>query len=313
LACTGGPGVVKGVQRRLCELGAETQSPLDDPDKILAAAYRVMDRALEEQGARILAFALNGELRAELEALVAGLRSEDPSPARLRLAELERETSLAIDLLEPPKVVILGRPNAGKSTLFNALLGHERAIVSEQEGTTRDTIDDIAIIAGRPFRLMDTAGLRISTDIIESAGMKMGLSARSEARLALYLVDSQRFLEAGPAAPLSELLGVDPGPWPALRLLSKSDKLSPGERERLAERGPGELDWLLISASTGEGLDSLGAELRRRLAPNAPDCVQRPALFTAEHLALLEQAQAQANSARAAQLLWDALLKRAAD
>src|SRR5205814_10206502 len=87
-------------------------------------------------------------------------------------------------------VAIIGKPNAGKSTLLNALLNEERAIVSEIPGTTRDTIEEVINIDGILFRLTDTAGIRQHTaDVIETAGMERSLTKMREADLVLYLFD----------------------------------------------------------------------------------------------------------------------------
>jgi tRNA modification GTPase len=89
-------------------------------------------------------------------------------------------------------VAIIGKPNAGKSTLLNALLNEERAIVSEIPGTTRDTIEEIINIDGILFRLIDTAGIRKhSHDVIELAGVKRSLEKMREADLVLYLFDAE--------------------------------------------------------------------------------------------------------------------------
>ncbi len=88
-------------------------------------------------------------------------------------------------------VAIIGKPNAGKSTLLNALLNEERAIVSELPGTTRDTIEEVINIGGILFRLIDTAGIRQHThDVIESAGVKRSLEKMKQADLVLYLFDT---------------------------------------------------------------------------------------------------------------------------
>ena len=88
-------------------------------------------------------------------------------------------------------VAIIGKPNAGKSTLLNALLNEERAIVSEIPGTTRDTIEEIINIDGILFRLIDTAGIRQhTTDIIEAAGVERSLTKMKEADLIIYLFDA---------------------------------------------------------------------------------------------------------------------------
>lgn len=86
-------------------------------------------------------------------------------------------------------VAIIGKPNAGKSTLLNALLNEERAIVSEIPGTTRDTIEDTIVIEGYTFRFIDTAGLRASTDTIESIGIERTYEKIKQANIILYLCD----------------------------------------------------------------------------------------------------------------------------
>jgi len=86
-------------------------------------------------------------------------------------------------------VAIIGKPNAGKSTLLNALLNEERAIVSEIPGTTRDTIEDVFVINGTAFRFIDTAGLRDTKDLIESIGIERTYTKISVAEVVLYLFD----------------------------------------------------------------------------------------------------------------------------
>ena len=87
-------------------------------------------------------------------------------------------------------VAIIGKPNAGKSTLLNTLLNEDRAIVSEIPGTTRDTIEEVINIDGILFRLIDTAGIREHTsDVIETAGVERSLEKMKQADLVLYLFD----------------------------------------------------------------------------------------------------------------------------
>jgi tRNA modification GTPase len=92
-------------------------------------------------------------------------------------------------LKEGIPVVIAGRPNTGKSTLLNALLNDERAIVSSIAGTTRDVIEDALVIHGRKFRFMDTAGLRVSEDTIEQIGVEKTYAHAAKSTLCLYLCD----------------------------------------------------------------------------------------------------------------------------
>ncbi len=92
-------------------------------------------------------------------------------------------------------VAIVGRPNVGKSTLLNALLGEERAIVSDIAGTTRDTIEDTLVISGITFRFIDTAGIRHSDDQIESLGIERSYRAVQQAEVILYMIDAARASE----------------------------------------------------------------------------------------------------------------------
>ena len=120
-------------------------------------------------------------------------------------------------------VVIAGKPNVGKSTLLNALLNEERAIVSEIPGTTRDTVEDEIIIGGINFRFIDTAGIRETVDIIEAKGVERTHQKIGQAKLIIYLVDPEQ--EIGEIETQIEYLrglGV-----PFLTVVNKSDLMTP--------------------------------------------------------------------------------------
>lgn len=108
-------------------------------------------------------------------------------------------------------VAIVGKTNAGKSTLLNALLGEERAIVSDQVGTTRDTVEDRLIIGGVLFRLIDTAGLRETQDTVEALGIERSRKAMTEAQIILHVVDAtnpEPALDASVCAPQATVIEV---------------------------------------------------------------------------------------------------------
>jgi tRNA modification GTPase len=126
-------------------------------------------------------------------------------------------------------VVIAGKPNVGKSTLLNALLNEERAIVSEIAGTTRDTVEDHMIIGGINFRFIDTAGIRDTEDIIEAKGVERTHEKIKQAKLIIYLVDPEQDVEdIVEQMKYLESLGI-----PFLTVVNKEDLANADFRERL--------------------------------------------------------------------------------
>ncbi|MBQ8113156.1 MAG: tRNA uridine-5-carboxymethylaminomethyl(34) synthesis GTPase MnmE [Kiritimatiellae bacterium] len=175
--------------------------------------------------------------------------SESVSRDVARLASLvERKLSTAREgriLREGALVVLCGRPNAGKSSLMNALLGEGRAIVSDEAGTTRDTIEEGAEIGGWPVRLVDTAGLREAEGEVEREGVRRAEALVAQADVVLHVI------EPGDEAPAP--LGIPPS---AIRVFSKCDTTPPPNRPTTQ---------LLTSAKTGEGIDALKDAIAARL------------------------------------------------
>ena len=146
------------------------------------------------------------------------------------------------------RLVLMGPPNVGKSSLLNALLGSDRAIVSPVPGTTRDTVEESIVLAGFPVRLIDTAGLRPSTDPIEQEGIQRTRTAAEQADLVIALIDRTQ-----PKDPCeSEWTRFNEK---LLRVLTKSDLPA-------SFSGEGQP----VSAKTGEGLEQLRQTVARRLA-----------------------------------------------
>ena len=146
--------------------------------------------------------------------------------------------------------VIAGKPNAGKSTLLNALLMEEKAIVSDIAGTTRDFIEDELILGGVSFRFIDTAGLRDTTDEVEAIGVQRTHAKMKEASLILFLFDLS-------TEPLEEILRevnrLENQGIPFIPIGNKLDRAPTEVRETLERRG----DFALITAKGGEHLEAL--------------------------------------------------------
>jgi tRNA modification GTPase len=146
-------------------------------------------------------------------------------------------------------VAILGAPNAGKSTLLNALVGDDRAIVSDIAGTTRDIIEDTCVIEGTLFRFIDTAGLRKTEDSIESEGIKRALNKAHNAHTVIYLLDSSSETVASASNAISEL-----------NLSEEIQLVAVWNKSDLASNSleiPGASSTLSISASNGDGISEL--------------------------------------------------------
>ncbi len=156
-------------------------------------------------------------------------------------------------------VAIVGEPNVGKSTLLNALLNEERAIVSEIAGTTRDTIEDELVIGGVGFRFIDTAGIRETEDIVESIGIRKTFEKIEQAQVILYLFDGLNFKISSTefVVEIEKIKNQFPLK-PLIVIGNKKDLLSDEEIQNLKERIP---NILLLSAKEKLGVDDLKNQL----------------------------------------------------
>jgi len=186
------------------------------------------------------------ELSASADALgAAAAEAEDLAATAARGGAPDRRKAIAI----------LGRPNAGKSTLFNALVGRDRAIVTAVPGTTRDAISEVCEIGGETVTLFDTAGLRDASDEVEKIGVAVAERAGERADLVLYVVDAL----GGMSREDEDFLRRGRG---TLLVMTKADLVaaSPLTASSNVPSPP-----LLVSAVTGEGLDSLRGAIAARL------------------------------------------------
>jgi tRNA modification GTPase len=181
---------------------------------------------------------------------------------------------------EGVRVPIVGRPNVGKSSLFNALLGEARAIVTALPGTTRDRVSESLEIAGVRVMLSDTAGLRESLELVESIGIARAREALDEATLVLWVVDGAATLEHDDAAIATRI-----GDRRVLVVINKHDAGAvTGVADVTRLLGAGAREVVHVSAATGEGLHALRAVLARMLGagpvepvPSADAAVDEPA------------------------------------
>ncbi|RZA22363.1 MAG: tRNA uridine-5-carboxymethylaminomethyl(34) synthesis GTPase MnmE [Lysobacteraceae bacterium] len=200
------------------------------------------------------------------------------------VADLQREAERGRKLRDGLHVVLVGPPNAGKSSLLNALAGSERAIVTEVAGTTRDLLRETIRIDGVELTLVDTAGLREAGDAIEAEGIRRARGELERADLALVVVDA-REPEAGRAAVADGIAGVPRVLW----LHNKADLLA----GPAGDTGAGQV---LVSAKTGLGLDELH---RRLLALSGVDDAGEGAFSArARHVQALVAAAGQLDVAR---------------
>ena len=216
---------IKELRKKLIYEIAFIESALDDPEHISLDGYS--DR-------------LAGTVR-ELKEEVAEL---------LRSADNGRLISEGI------KTVILGRPNAGKSSVLNLLLGEERAIVTDVAGTTRDTLEEHLNLNGISLNLMDTAGIRKTEDLVEKIGVDRAVEHAKDADLILYVVDSSEPLSAEDEAIISMIREKQ-----AIVLLNKSDLEQKITAEDLWDRTGKQV--ILFSAKERTGLSELSEAISK--------------------------------------------------
>ncbi|RVU26900.1 tRNA uridine-5-carboxymethylaminomethyl(34) synthesis GTPase MnmE [Sandaracinomonas limnophila] len=284
ISCHGSPYILESVIQCLVEQGARLAQPGEFTQR--AFMNGAFDLAQAEAVADLIAADSKAAQRAAMHQLRGGFSKElallreqlihfaslielelDFSEEDVEFADREDLQNLVLQLLEKLQplldsfktgnaikngvaTVIIGKPNAGKSTLLNALLKEDRAIVSDIAGTTRDSLEDEWLLGGVRFRLVDTAGLRETTDVIEAIGVERTNAWVKKAQLVLYVADLSQESPMSLQTVLSEYSDLE---VPLILLLNKTDEVNfkSSDWVELAEY------IVPISAKKQVGLDTL--------------------------------------------------------
>jgi len=202
------------------------------------------------------------------------------------LEQLQKTAEIGRILRDGVKTAIIGRPNAGKSTLLNALLSEDRAIVHEVAGTTRDILTERVVVNGVPLVLMDTAGIRETDDPVEKIGVEKTLQAAEDAELVLYVVD----ITQGTCAEDEEIL-KRLGDKPTIVLLNKCDLSATCHCND-------EASVIRVSTLTGQGMDALYERISDMFLSGIGDTNKESDIITRErHRVLVENAIAHVRTA----------------
>jgi tRNA modification GTPase len=260
---------------------------------LAAEADVALAAAATQRTAAILLDQRQGALRAEIEkarSSLASLDASDHASGAARIEQLLARSDFGLHLSRPWRIAIAGRPNVGKSSLINAAVGYQRAIVFDQPGTTRDVLTAQTAIEGWPVRLADMAGLRAAVDPLEAAGVSLARNELARADVVVWVLDATALTSAERADPIGAAfaeLAVDaqtPLRTAPLVVINKIDRVA----EPLPSRtSPGiAAPCVAVSALTGAGLSELLTAIARRLVPGAP-APGEAVPFTERHVALL--------------------------
>jgi len=316
----GGPVVLKKILRRCLDAGARMAEPGEFTkraflngklDLVQAEAVADLIHAQSDRAAKAALEQLEGGLSKKFNALYGGLMEtaadiettldfiEDELPDDVfpnlgkkldesfrQLADLLATWDEGRLLREGARVVIMGRPNAGKSTLFNALLGHDRAIVTELPGTTRDILEETLVLDGIPLRILDTAGLRETECLIEQEGIRRARAHSAAADIAVYLIDSSLPFSKEDEDHLAKL-----DPNRTVVVLNKADKKITNNQYPITN-----IQMVETSLITGAGIAEVKAAVAAKLGGVSHTPVH--AVISERHRDLLETARVELIQAR---------------
>ncbi len=201
-----------------------------------------------------------------------------------RLDQLIEQTGQGRLINDGIDLVLVGKPNAGKSSLLNTLVGDERAIVTEQAGTTRDIIRESIIIDGMPVNILDTAGLRDSDDIVEKEGIRRTRQALKQADVIVILIDGLELIDNAEKAlkDARQLIADAPKSTPVITVYNKADLVAKDKQMCHDE-------YLWIAAKQGEQVDLLKARIAEVVGRQSRQ--ETPFIARERHISALKRAQ----------------------
>ena len=319
--CHGGMVVLKQVLQlillsgaRLAEQGEFSKRAFLNGRLDLAQAESIMDivQAKTERGVDLALSQLQGslsgmvkELRADLLELVAFIQADidypdddierlTPEEFQSRVANLKEQIASVLENAQKGKmirdglrVVIAGKPNVGKSSLLNALLGHERAIVTDIPGTTRDVIEEYINLNGIPLKIVDTAGIRETDNVVEQIGVDKAQQFVKNADLVLYVVDAVQGLTDEDREMLAEIKNQH-----VIYLMNKSDVgITDAARTDFAN-AIGGAPVLEISAREKLGLDQLEQSIMELFFSGTLEVQNDIMVTNVRHIQILEESAA---------------------
>ena len=309
ISCHGSPVVLRFCVERALQAGARLAEPgeftlrgylngrIDLPQ---AEAVRELIEATTLYQARVAAQQMEGSVSRRLRPLKeqllelislmeAGIDfAEDdisvatPNEVIRRLQPINQGIRGLIDSFHSGKLVfqgftlaIVGRPNVGKSSLFNRLLEQDRAIVTDIPGTTRDTVSETTSLEGIPVKLVDTAGIRESHDLVESLGIERSHEAIADADLTLLVLDLAQPLTVEDEQLIAKLVDRQP--------------LFVGSKADLPRELNTAFDLIAVSAVTGQGIGKLRQAVLLRLAPHGLVTPESGSITSLRHVNLLRE------------------------
>lgn len=282
--CHGGITVLKRILDLIICLGARPAEPGEFTKRAflggridMSQAESVMDliHAKNDMAAKSSLMQLRGDLKNKITDMrdkllynIAYIESALDDPENYSLDNYPQQLQETVDnmlitldkliqsadngriIKEGIKTVIVGRPNAGKSSVLNMLLGEERAIVTEVAGTTRDTLEELVNIDGITLNIVDTAGIHNTEDVVEKIGVKKAIQSISDADLVLYIVDGTKELDADDDSIMASISGKK-----VITLINKNDQSIIVDKLGITSKISTEI--LEISAKCGNGKKEL--------------------------------------------------------